>query len=152
MILSHYSEKPFKFDLNFDYSPKNEEQARHWKPRGLWLSVGEEWKEWCERESFRTENLAHKTNFKLNLEKVIHLDSGRNIDNFAQIYQKNDPRCPDHRIFSINWDLVKKEYAGILISPFNWEKHLEYMWYYGWDCASACVWDLSVLEDQNDIS
>jgi len=43
----------------------------------------------------------------------------------------------------INWAEVTKKYSGLLISPYIEQAKLEYFWYSRWDCASACIWDLS---------
>jgi hypothetical protein len=46
----------------------------------------------------------------------------------------------------IDWVRVAAEYAGILIAPYQRPVRHEIMWYYTWDCASACIWDTSIIE------
>lgn len=29
---------------------------------------------------------------------------------------------------------------------WNLRFHEDFLWYYGWDCASGCFWDPSILE------
>ena len=38
---------------------------------------------------------------------------------------------------------------GIIISPYQWDCRLalESGWYYGWDCSSGCIWDISCIQD-----
>ena len=47
----------------------------------------------------------------------------------------------------IDWHAVAQAYAGIEIAPYCWSLRFEYefLWYYGWDCASGCVWELSAV-------
>ena len=41
----------------------------------------------------------------------------------------------------IDWPKVAERYDGIIIAPYQWSRRLDGpMWYYGWDCASGCVW------------
>lgn len=42
----------------------------------------------------------------------------------------------------IDWKAVAKEYDGIEIDPYQYERRFSegFLWYYGWDCASGCVW------------
>jgi hypothetical protein len=49
---------------------------------------------------------------------------------------------------SINWAGVAKDYQGVIIAPFVWDRRLHdaYSWYYTWDCASGCIWDAAAIE------
>jgi len=38
--------------------------------------------------------------------------------------------------------VVSKEYDGIEIAPYQWDARLSLIWYYGWDVASGCIWNL----------
>jgi len=58
----------------------------------------------------------------------------------------------------IDWEAVAKRYTGIEIEPYNWERRnsgpnnnysMSMLWYYGWDCASGCVWELDALVSFN---
>jgi len=48
----------------------------------------------------------------------------------------------------IDWGRVVQKYDGIIIAPYQWHLRLndEIFWYYSWDCASGCVWNLGVVE------
>jgi hypothetical protein len=35
------------------------------------------------------------------------------------------------------------KYDGIEINPYQFEARYQYLWYYGWDIASGCVWNLN---------
>lgn len=42
----------------------------------------------------------------------------------------------------IRWHELTRKYHGIVITPYIWEERLgDLMWYYGWDCASGCIWN-----------
>ena len=45
-------------------------------------------------------------------------------------------------IEGINWVEVSEMYDGVEISPYQWKRRLaiNFMWYYGWDCASGVIW------------
>lgn len=45
-------------------------------------------------------------------------------------------------MYNINWNKISIEYDGIEINPYIWKARLEVYWYYGWDIASGCVWNL----------
>lgn len=44
----------------------------------------------------------------------------------------------------ISWKKVRKNYDGIIIAPYQWDcrNASETTWYYPWDCASGCIWNL----------
>jgi hypothetical protein len=142
VTLYHYSASPFTFDPTRTYAQGESDI----KPRGLWLSVDEGWKEWCEGEDFNCEGLTHCTEFALRPDaRILHLSNVVNLDQFTYHYHKAIVR---DTIRSIDWNRVAREWQGIIIAPYQWERRLteHTFWYYGWDCASACVWDCSALE------
>jgi hypothetical protein len=46
----------------------------------------------------------------------------------------------------INWVKVAKSFSGIVISPYILGRRFNLFWYYNWDCASGCVWNLNVIK------
>ncbi len=127
------------------------------KPNGLWVSVegisapnNYDWKQWCESEIFFVENLINSYEIVLQEEsKILHLKSPQEIFVFTKLYA---PKTRDwdtkHDTYQINWHEVKKNYQGIIIAPYQWKCRLalETCWYYGWDCSSGCIWDLTCIE------
>jgi len=159
--LFHYSgNKVGKLQSNFyekykDYWPEEGSM----KPCGLWISVEESeddysWFEWCKGEKFRLENLRHKYFVTLACDaKILHLKSPEEIHRFSIKYAANDPFDFDRAsifnrkteyVYIISWKRVKEEYEGIIISPYQWVCRLssDTSWYYPWDCASGCIWNL----------
>lgn len=146
------------------------------KPCGLWFSVedyqeDQTWKTWCEDEKFHLECLSHRHKITLSPgAKILWLKTTDEIVDFSLKYKGNDPehfekfRNPYVKqlqeeinkslgrrtlpyIYLINWQEVKAEFDGIIIAPYNWELRMDLSWYYGWDCASGCLWDLTCIEE-----
>jgi hypothetical protein len=75
--------------------------------------------------------------------KVLHLKTPVEILEFQETY------CVAHPIMrspGIDWGRVAEQYHGIVIAPYQWSLRLDLMWYYGWDCASGCIWDTWIVE------
>ena len=123
------------------------------KPNGLWFSVEghQDWKSWCEDEKFKLENLAISYEIILKDDaNILHLKTPDEIRAFGKTYQHSTRYSDiDDDSSEINWDRVKEKHQGIIISPYQWDCRLalDTCWYYGWDCASGCIWDLSCIEE-----
>jgi hypothetical protein len=141
------------------------------KPNGLWYSCGSSWIEWCGAEEFQINPYVHE--IRLDMSRIRVITSVPEFDEFSSQfgmgyweyhkklfgseYNKYLPDAikqiediygfagkPDY----IDWWQVTDLYAGIEICPYLWERRLEGgLWYYGWDCASGCVWDASAVAD-----
>lgn len=145
MKLIHYTDTPFTFDRKFKYCP-NRYITEMTKPNGLWVSVeGEtDWKEWCERENFRLDCL--KTAYEVKLRNdahILHLNTEEKVFELIERY----PYAPIKG--TIDWDKISRTYQGIIIAPYQWKARLasKSRWYYGWDCASGCIWDMEAIEE-----
>ncbi len=141
--LIHYSSAPITVlrPVDFKVHPNG-------KPKGLWLSVeGEDdWKSWCEAEDFRLENLAveHEVILKPDA-NILKLSTSWDIDDFTERYGESTKWSVERK--DINWMRVADEYQGIIIAPYVWSRRMaeHTFWYYGWDCASGCVWDTEAV-------
>lgn len=150
--LTHYTRQPFTLDRSRTYS---QEEFGNGKPRGLWLSDDSDhgWAEWCRSEDWNTASLAHATHFTLAPgANVLVLSTLQDILDFTEQYKGHPSftgRAQSLGSHWIDWGRVASAHDGILITPYSWHarSHLDTMWYYGWDCASACVWTLEVLVD-----
>jgi hypothetical protein len=131
------------------------------KPWGLWYSFGGSWMDWCLSESegwlrpYIYEVLVDET-------KALRIT---NLEEFAafekeyyyvprrfQMIEDMMPPLPPilrHSEFydgrslfgNINWMAVREKYGAVEITPYLYERRLNSRWYYGWDCASGCVWE-----------
>ena len=151
--LVHYSNKP----LLLQSLRPGVQRPYDTKPNGLWISVegsNYSWKEWCEREDFLTENLVVQTKVELEPNaKVLWLDNDEDILQFHKQFvidiSGNEPgwllchellnHHPTNRL-GISWAKVARQFDGLIISWYSWSLRLELSWYYGWDCASGCIW------------
>ncbi len=146
-------------------------QGGHPKPNGLWFDVNEDWKRWCETAEFQIENLRYRhTVTLLDSSRILHLKNARDIDSFTHTYSRNLSgsirflqNANDQDAFTrqygrdlfgeiqaqfsnyILWGEVAEKYSGIIIAPYSRARRDAYIWYYGWHCASGCIWDTRVI-------
>jgi len=137
-------------------------QTGHNKPHGFWVSVegeidGEEsygWRQWCEDEGFGLNRLTHAHEVTLTPDAhILRIRTGVDLNTFDDQWREqpdwSDPiqRKYHPRLSStIDWSRVAKRWQGIIIAPYLWSHRLEGpFWYYGWDCASGCIWDPSAI-------
>lgn len=119
------------------------------KPSGLWFTDETEynWEYWCRAEDFFVANLSYKHNLYIDESRLLFV---RNADELKRLARAYGVKPSYSRAIGkvIDWDAIARDYAGIVISPYQWEFRLnrDYFWYYSWDCASGCVWDLSAIE------
>lgn len=143
ITLSHFT--PTKFTLRRKVKYTN--AAPNDKPQGLWLSDESDhgWKQWCKSENFYKQNLKFNNQFKCDTSNWLHLDSPAKILKFSKEF---GVEMAFRSSFNIDWARVSSLYSGILITPYQWKcrHHEKTRWYYGWDVASACVWDLSSIK------
>lgn len=145
MILHHYSEKPFVLDRSRKYDFK-QSSTDYFKPQGLWLSDEKDfgWNEWCRGQEFGLERLQFETLIEIDMERVIHISNDDDLLIFDSLW--NELIFPGGTYLKkIDWKGVKDTYAGILISPHLSTMRFDLSWYSSWDCASGCIWDLSII-------
>jgi hypothetical protein len=146
-------------------------QSGHPKPNGLWFDANEEWKRWCKTAQFRPETFRYRhTVTILDASRILFLKGAKDIDAFTRKYggnlfgsiqllqsdKDNDEFARKYgsdlfedikQQFSnyIMWGEVAEKHSGIIIAPYSRARSQTYLWYYGWHCASGCVWDTSVI-------
>jgi hypothetical protein len=144
MMLSHFSDKPLSRASLVALEP----DSTHWKPRGFWVSVDgpDDWEEWCASEGFRLERLAIRHRVTLTgAANILRLSFGMELDDFTRRY--SGEWC-GFRGNKIDWPKVAADYDGIIIAPYVSSCRLDGPssdWYYSWDCASGCIWNLDVI-------
>lgn len=157
----HFSEKPLEFDYNYNY--KKDPRYLQLKPSGFWVSDENEygWKEWCIDGAFRLEELKHCSKVTLNQDNnILFVRSKKDMLAFNKNYSKkmmtekeiaDYPKWfkEDYCLRILNLEKLYKDYGGIVITPYRWAFRLEvnFHWYYGWDCASGCIWDLKNIKE-----
>lgn len=117
------------------------------KPRGIWLSIDDEWKRWCERNNHKLERLANPHRVVLSASaRMVVVDDEPKFRSFSRQY---GVRGSDGRVLKIKWDLLGIGADGIIISPYM-STQRRYPWYDLWNCACACVWNIGVIEEIGD--
>ena len=145
MELTHYSPSPI---LKLDQRPyvQGRRPTRFEKPEGFWVSVDgpDDWKQFCEAESFRLEELAVPHRVILSKDaRLLLISNLAEFDAFEEEYSSPDPILI---MGAIRWTEVAKKYQGIIVAPYQWERRMSSDWYYPWDCASGCIWDIAAVE------
>jgi hypothetical protein len=146
MKLRHYSHKPLALS---DLKIREQDDRFALKPCGLWLSddaCESNWRSWCNAEGFGLARLTYVHDVKLNAKaNVLILRTAKDIDEFTRKWKRVDDDPPEMRLFHtmhFPWSAIREEYDGLIITPYVWQRRLSdhCMWYYGWDCASGCIW------------
>lgn len=124
------------------------------KPSGLWYSLGDEWRKWCEGNM--PEWMSNKDNefeLEIDLNNMLILEKPEDVLAFNKKYNKKmfDHLSPTY----VDWDMVMKDYAGMEIRNYydlkydmfyNADSFVDYTWLSAWDVPSGCVWDLSIVK------
>lgn len=147
MELSHFSYKPIDALYSVEQDARDN---RYWndKPRGFWVSVDgkNDWEEWCNAENF---GKMHKTyQYRVELApdaNILHISNEDEFMAFHKEYSKDAPEVIYGGV--ILWENVAKNYQGIIIAPYlyTFRFHDQTRWYYGWDCASGCIWNADAI-------
>jgi hypothetical protein len=114
------------------------------KPTGVWYATGDEWLEWCRTDmpGWIRPNLYRLT---LDKSRMLIMRTASELRAFTKKYAHPDVLAR-HNAMHLDWARVANEYTGIEIAPYIYECRFDLMWYYGWDVASGCVWDKSIIQ------
>lgn len=143
MELRHYTGAPMTFHRDLIYL-----QRTNHKPHGLWVSVpGEDdWVSWNKVEQWAFIDYAYRV--VLHAEADVRVMSDVNeFDAFHREYSVAPPWRPtaDEWLRDIDWARVASDCDGVVIAPYLWNRRMNPHWYYSWDCASGCIWNLSAI-------
>ena len=128
--------------LSFDVNTIGQQELRR-KPKGLWYGIGDNWIKWIKSGM---PNWDHKNVYRLNIDdsKMKVIRTYDELIAFDKEYGTNETYNGDRMI---DWGKVANKYRGIEIAPFIFEGHMNIEWYYGWDVASGCIWDVSCIKN-----
>jgi hypothetical protein len=144
MTLKHYAFAPLVL------RQQGYRQMVDFKPQGLWVSVEgpDDWVQWCLAEDYRFGRFVHTVKLRKS-NHICFLRTPSEIRDFTSDHRVE--RYPGDRL-GINWPDVARAFSGIVIAPYQWEcRHdPETFWYYPWDCASGCIWDLNAISKISD--
>lgn len=148
--LMHYADQLVTLDRARTYQQHEPHSFR--KPQGFWVSVAgeDDWPSWCHSEEFCRDSLRCPHRVTLAPDSaILRLATPEALDDFARRYsvetewERRYSRDRDN--WPIDWANVVADYDGIIIAPYQWSRRYR-DWYYGWDCASGCVWNLDAIE------
>jgi len=161
----HYSQKPI-INLNQQeivFGDTYDEKRKHgkyhlcpfMKPDGFWFSPENDkqeydgsWRDYLQQECHGGELLNYKYHVELaSCANLLILDTVAKMYEFNKRYLLYYEE-PVLRSLAILWQKVALDYQGIIIAPYHdsLRLHPNFRWYYLWDCASGCVWDISAVQ------
>jgi hypothetical protein len=116
------------------------------KPHGLWYGFGDEWIDWTEMANpERKGKYIYET--YINGSNILQIKDCSEIEKFTKEYGSGKQIIPG-KIFSIDWFRTNIKYDGIEINPYLDQARLldKFLWYYSWDIASGCIWNLEKVK------
>lgn len=150
--LQHFTSESLTFDPTRTY--EQGEPTTFGKPVGFWVSVeGEDdWQSWV-TDNMNADRLAHRSDVALaGTANILRIESTVGIDSLTARFavqteydRRWNWREHDRRKWPIDWRLVAAQFDGVIIAPYCWSRRNSHDWYYGWDCASGCIWNLSAI-------
>lgn len=138
MTRSHWSAK------RFTYKARKYEQEVGRKPSGFWYDVDGDWARFCRGDEWNLDGLLYRYAVDVNAMLVLRVNGLRELDGFHARFRAPDKYGIRGR-WDIDWPRLAKVYDGIEIAPYVWERRHELNWYYGWDCASGCIWNADAV-------
>lgn len=150
MNLSHFSSKPLESLRSVTQGWDDDYRSCYAKPKGLWVSVDgeDDWPSWCESESFGLGQIRHRVILQED-HNVLLITSEEALRAFSKEWQRFDNEAMN-RVYRlkhgyIDWPGLAAAYDGLIIAPYIWQCRFDLNWYYGWDCASGCIWHAGAI-------
>ena len=127
-------------EINFTPIPLSK-QKNGFKPIGLWYGIGTSWIDWVisNMPDWECENIFE---IKLDESKLLKIGNSKVLKDFTFEYSKPLDHIVNTRFTLIDWNLFCATKGGIEINPYQYDDAM-LLWYYGWDIACGCVWNLS---------
>jgi hypothetical protein len=148
-------------------NPVDAVQKRDYKPEGFWYSLKDEWINWCEGEQFYGDGVTgseiytikNRYLFEVSINEMVFTDLENKDKNKILVLSNSDDlkKFTDQYMMKnmdINWKKVVEDYGGIEIRNYRdlWKYRFIYMWFYGWDVSSGCLWRKSIIRQTDLIS
>ena len=122
-------------------------QIPDFKPKGFWYGIGDSWISWVKGNMPEWEgNYLYEV--KVNSDKILHMSTYEELAEFTTKFGCSivPSTLPTERLVYIDWRPIAERWDGIEISPYIWDARHDFIWYYGWDCASGCIWNTEKIE------
>ena len=111
------------------------QQPGSYKPEGLWVSDESAfgWRDWCHIQEYPCGTVGTPIEL-LPGHNVLILRTVDEVLAFSKEFKST--------VGIVDWVRAAQHYDGIVITPYQPNLRLteETYWYYGWDCASGCIW------------
>jgi len=133
-------------------NPRSYIQEIDFKPNGFWFDVDKDWERFCIGDDWNLDGLKYLYRVQLkDTGNILVLNGTLDLRKFTEEYKASKyPGVPYSYIPMdsswIDWRKVAALYSGIIIAPYIWGCRTDLRWYYTWDCASGCVWNLDNLD------
>jgi hypothetical protein len=139
--LLHYGPEPIVGEL------RKPAGAGIYKPVAFWVSVqGEhDWAAWCESEGWGNLSCVHEVRLRPQAD-VLHIRTSKQLKSFDKEFGYGGYRKASGTPRQIMWAFLASFYEGVIIAPYQFGHRFDLDWYYGWDCASGAIWDISAIE------
>ena len=144
----HYTDKELTYEKLEDRTERLKSYEDLFKPIGLWISLGSEWKEFCDEEGFSTCNMNKLKTYEveIKMDKIRVIDTYEKLEEFEEEYKIY---MDDIKRYLIDWVKVGQKYNGILFNNYyeikskimRSDKFNKYLWYYAIDVNSGCIWN-----------
>lgn len=146
MKLAHYS-KLHKM------VPVSRQQSHYpnMKPNGLWVSDDDAnyiWPDVVLDKKLSTKHLAYRHRVMLSKgARIKYIHTPEQLDEFTVAFEAGLP-WNGKTSFAMMWNLIAERYQGIVITPYIELRRYHQMtnWYWPWDCASGCIWDVDAID------
>lgn len=121
-----YDDRPIMLG-KLSYRKQDRDVHEYSKPNGFWITVdGDDgWKDFCLSEGFNLGALSHRHEVEIDEARMLILRSAAEVMDFARRYRpspaKRTRSFGDH---GIEWAAVARDYAGIIIAPYQWSLRL----------------------------
>lgn len=146
MKLAHYTKH-----IKLNVVSRDQTVQPHMKPYGLWVSDDNAELSWPKLQvykNYQSKQPIYKHMLRLDPQHNVRIiRSIEELDAFSVAF---DAGLPWNRTstFGIRWRLVAERYQGIIITPYLHERRYSPLtnWYWSWDCASGCIWDINAIE------
>ncbi|QGY05547.1 hypothetical protein MMSR116_29370 [Methylobacterium mesophilicum SR1.6/6] len=136
--LTHYGADPVRRVYSVAQRPEP-----HFKPYGLWVSADAgsfSWPDYVEAEAgdhlYRL-RVVHDVQPAAGA-RILLIATVDDFDAFAGQYGRTERFVPSDYLMYIDWKAVAEAY--------RYDRRFDGgLWYYGWDCASGCIWDADAI-------
>lgn len=122
------------------------------KPSGLWYSCYESWEKWCSGEEPSWLN-GQRYSVEIDTKNMLVVrDLVAFTEKYAIYNSLTSGDCDLLKYRYVDWAEIAKVHSGIEIPRYHWRHRHDLFWYYGWNCASGCIWDTSIVKSMKLIA